>query len=298
MIVPFAVSLFVLASCGGPQDPKQPPPPAPPPAQPQSPPAMTPEAQKLLDEVKAQFTAEGIVFDAKAQTVTVPAFVNAPPEPIEYLLIHKKGKRHEAVFVTAAKPSVLNAALLLLGLTPGKNASYVEKDPMPTLEEVQKGVDPLIVTPPQGEPFWMTVRWKTPEGKVEHHCVEDMILDLGTQKPVTGCTWVYLGGRMARIYKKEPEVYVADFEGNLVSICYLSPDNHLATMVHANARDDQNWWTTVLVPPPETPVEFVFHKTRSPQHVARDDRLAKEAAADQAKAKAGDAAKPAGETGK
>lgn len=247
-------------------------------------PAAPPDPQQLVEEVKQQFQKEGIVFDAKAQTVAVPAVVNNPQDPIEYLLIHRKGKRHEAVFVTKSKPSVLNAALLLLGLQPGKNASYVEKNPPPTLEEIQKGADPLVVTPPQGTPFWMTVRWKTPEGKAVEHCVEDMILDLGRQKPLANCSWVYLGGRMAKIYKDEPEVYIADFEGNLVSVCYLSPDNHLGTLVHENARDDTNWWTTTLVPPPDTEVEFVFHRVMPPLHVEREKRLKKEAAAEQEKA--------------
>lgn len=274
------VSLLSFASLKA-QDPQKP---AVPPA--------APDPQKVLAEVLQQFQKEGIVLDSKAQTVSVPAMVNHPQDPIEYLLIHKKGKRHEAVFVTKSKPSVLNAALLMLGMQPGKNASYVEKDPAPTLEEVQKGADPIIVTPPQGMPFWMTVRWKTPEGKQEEHCVEDMVLDLGKQKPLANCSWVYLGGRMAKIYKDDPEVYIADFEGNLISICYLSPDNHLATMVHDNARDDQNWWTTTLLPPPETEVQFVFHRLMPPLHVEREKRLQKEAAEAKA-AEAKDAKEPA-----
>lgn len=274
------VSLLSFASLKA-QDPQKP---AVPPA--------APDPQKVLAEVLQQFQKEGIVLDSKAQTVSVPAMVNHPQDPIEYLLIHKKGKRHEAVFVTKSKPSVLNAALLMLGMQPGKNASYVEKDPAPTLEEVQKGADPIIVTPPQGMPFWMTVRWKTPEGKQEEHCVEDMVLDLGKQKPLANCAWVYLGGRMAKIYKDDPEVYIADFEGNLISICYLSPDNHLATMVHDNARDDQNWWTTTLLPPPETEVQFVFHRLMPPLHVEREKRLQKEAAEAKA-AEAKDAKEPA-----
>ncbi len=299
MIAALTLPLFVLAACGGSQDParvprapQSPPSPAPSPPGAQDP-AVAPEVQKVLDEVKAQFAAEGITVDAKAQTVGVKAVVNSPRDPVEYLLIHRRGKRHEAIFVTSAKPSVLNAALLMIGLQPGKNASYVEKDPPPTLEQVQAGVDPLIVTPPSGNTFWMTVRWKTPEGKDEEHCIEDMILELGTQQAVSECSWVYLGGRMARIYKDEPEVYVADFEGNLVSICYLSPDNHLATMVHANARDDQNWWTTALLPAPDTEVQFVFHRTRPALHVAREQRLQREAAAkDKAAKDAGDGKDP------
>lgn len=281
MIVRVLLVSMVSFACLCAQDPQKPvAPPAP------------PDPQKVLAEVLQQFQKEGIVLDSKAQTVSVPAMVNHPQDPIEYLLIHKKGKRHEAVFVTKSKPSVLNAALLMLGMQPGKNASYVEKDPAPTLEEVQKGADPIIVTPPQGMPFWMTVRWKTPEGKQEEYCVEDMVLDLGKQKPLANCAWVYLGGRMAKIYKDDPEVYIADFEGNLISICYLSPDNHLATMVHDNARDDQNWWTTTLLPPPETEVQFVFHRLMPPLHVEREKRLQKEAAEAKA-AEAKDAKEPA-----
>jgi len=269
MMLRLAATAFALAAaCAaqGSQDGKQPPKPAP---------AAT-DPQKVLAEMKEQFAKEGIAFDLQAKTVSVPAVVNKPQDPVEYLLIQKKGKRHEAVFVTMAKPSVLNAALLLLGLVPGKNAGYVEKKPAPTLEEVQAGVDPIIVTPPQGEPFYMTVRWKDAEGKPVEHCVEDLLLDLGTQKPIVDCSWIYLGGRMAQIYRNEPEVYIADFEGNLISICYLSPDNHLATMVHQNARDDRNWWTTNLLPEAETAVDFVFHRGESKLHGERKRRLEKE----------------------
>ena len=98
--------------------------------------------RKLLAELQRQFDAEKIAVDLRAQTVTIPVVMNAPPDPIEYLLIHRKGKKHEAMFYTHSKPSVLNGALLLLGLQPGQNASYKEKDPPPTLEEVEAGVDP------------------------------------------------------------------------------------------------------------------------------------------------------------
>ncbi|MFN7669493.1 MAG: YdjY domain-containing protein [Planctomycetota bacterium] len=265
-----AATFFALAACcaaQGSPDGKQPPKAAPAAADP----------QKVLAEMKQQFQKEGIAFDLEKKTVSVPAVVNQPQDPIEYLLIHKKGKRHEAMFVTMAKPSVLNAALLLLGLVPGKNATYVEKQPAPTLEEVQAGADPIVVTPPQGEPFFMTVRWKDSEGKPVEHCVEDLLLDRTTAKSIVDCSWVYLGGRMAQIYRNEPEVYIADFEGNLISVCYLSPDNHLATMVHSAARDDQNWWTTSLLPAAETAVEFVFHRGETKLHAERRLRLSKAA---------------------
>jgi len=234
------------------------------------------DPQAVLKEVLASFKKEGIKLDAKARTVTIPVVVNRMQDPIEYLLIHRKGKKHESVFITETKPSILNAALLMIGLEKGKNARYVEKDPPPTLEEVQNGADPVIVTPPQGKPFFMTVRYKPegkPDGEVVELCVEDVLLDLTTQEPMGECAWIYLGGRMAQLYKNDPEVYIADFEGNLISVCYLTPDNHLGTMVHERARDDQNWWATTKLPKEGTEMEFVFHAVKPKLHAKRSERL-------------------------
>ncbi|MBX3464586.1 MAG: hypothetical protein KF830_15565 [Planctomycetes bacterium] len=259
--LPFCCSLLLAALCG--QRPGE----APPPEDP---------AAKVLGELREQFQREGVELDAKALTVAIPAVVNQPQDPIEYLLIHRKGKRHEAVFWTRTKPSVLNAALLLLGLEPGKNATYVEKDPPPSLEEIEAGADPIVVTPPSGMALWMTVRWRDGDGKPVEHCVEDLLLDLRTQKPIVDCSWIFLGGRMAALYRGEPEVFVADFEGNLISTCYKAPENHLATIVHADARDDDNWWTTPLLPEPETEVTFVFHRRETKLHRERQARLRRE----------------------
>lgn len=277
---------------GGAQDPK---PATRPGAEAQKPqdPAQKPTAEQLLAEMKAQFAKEGLELDAKAGTLTIKAFVNEARDPIEYLLVHRRGKRHEAVFWTSAKASLLNGALLLLGLEQGKNATYKEVEPMPTLEEVQNGAETVIVTPPQGKPFWITAHWTTPEGEAKACCVEDLLLDLGTGQAVESVAWIYLGGRMAQIYRNEPEVYIADFEGNLISVCYLSPDNHLGTMVHERARDDQNWLATGLLPPVDTEVKLVVHKQKPKLATEREARLAKAKADAEAK-DAGDA-KPAAE---
>jgi hypothetical protein len=62
-------------------------------------------------------------------------------------------------------------------------------------------------------------------------------------------------------------------EGNLVSTCYMSPDNHLATMVHKDARDQQNWWFTDKMPPHDTEVQLVFHRVEPELHKERQKRL-------------------------
>lgn len=231
-----------------------------------------------LQEMQAQFAKEGLVLDVKAGTLTVPAVMNAPQDALEYILIHRRGKRHEAMLWTKAKPSVLNGAMLLLGFTPGQNAKAEEIVPFPSIEEVEKGAETVKVTPPKGMNVWFTVKWTTAEGKVVEYCLEDLLLDLTTQRPVAGCSWVYIGGRMGQLYRNEPEVFVADFEGNLVSSCYMTPDNHLVTIVHERGRDQHNWWLTSKVPEPDTEVLFTIHRQQPKLHQEREARLAKEAA--------------------
>lgn len=269
-----AVSVAALPP-GAAQDPKPGQRPGSQEPSPKAPTTPPPTAEQVLAEMQAQFAKEGLELDAKAGTLSIKAIVNEARDPIEYLLVHRRGKRHEAVFWTSAKASLLNGALLLLGLEQGKNATYKEVEPLPTLEEVQAGAETVIVTPPQGKPFWVTAHWTTAEGEAKACCVEDLLLDLGTGKPVHATAWIYLGGRMAQIYRNEPEVYIADFEGNLFSVCYMSPDNHLATMVHERARDDQNWLVTELLPPVDTEVKLVVHKQKPKLAVEREARLAK-----------------------
>ncbi len=243
------------------------------------------DAESVVQQVLQQFKKEGIELDAKAETVTIKAVVNEPQDPLEYLLIHRKGKKHEAMFYTKSKPSVLNAALLMLGMQPGQNAKAEEIKPAPSIEEIEKGAETVKVTPPKGMTLWMTAKWTTPEGKAVEYCIEDLLLDLSTQKPVVDCTWVFLGGRMAKFYKDEPEVFAADMEGNLVSTCYMYPENQLLTIAHKAGNDQHNWWLTDRVPPPETEVEFVFHKKEPKIHIEREKRVQKEAA-EEAKKKA------------
>ena len=62
------------------------------------------DPQQLLQEVLQQFQKEGIELDAKAQTLTIKAVVNHSQDPLEYLLIHRRGKKHEACAPEPRRP--------------------------------------------------------------------------------------------------------------------------------------------------------------------------------------------------
>lgn len=241
----------------------------------QDPPAGA--AQDLEKEFLDTLAEAGIEFDREAKTATIPAMVNRLGDPLEYALIHRRGKTHEALLITEVQPSIMNAALLALGLEPGKNATYKEKDPPPTREEVEAGADFVDVFPPEGMPLYLTVSWttETEDGKEERHeeAIEDLILDMTTGETVDTMQWIFLGGRMAALYRGDPPVFVADYEGNMVSICYLDPPNHLATMKHERARDDMIWWRTEKCPAPGVEVKVTFHKNKPKAVEEREKRL-------------------------
>lgn len=283
-------------------------------SRPQDPAALREEGLKALVE-------HGITLDLAKKTVTIDAIVNAPPDPIEYVLVHRRGKSHEAMFLTEVKPTSLNAALIMLGFEPGKNADYKEKNPLPSLEEVEKGAPTVDIIHPEGMPVWMTVSFARadanadakgdakpdakPDAKTETKTetktdakgdatvtlpLEDLLIDIQAQRTVTAQSWVFLGGRHASLYKGEPEVFVADFEGNLVSCCYLLPHNHLVTMKHERSPDDQNWWIADAMPPPGTKARFTFHREMPQVSKDRETRVQEELKKQAASRPAGGAA--------
>ena len=87
--------LSLLATCTA-QEPK-----------PAQKPEPTADAAAVVAQVLQQLKDEHIAIDLKAKTVTIDAVMNQPPDPIEYLLIHRRGKMHEAIFFTNSKPSVI-----------------------------------------------------------------------------------------------------------------------------------------------------------------------------------------------
>ncbi len=255
------------------------------------------------------FAKNGITFDMKQKTVTVDCVMGRPDQALEFLLVHRKGKDHESLLVTKAKASTLNAALLLIGLVPGKNARVEQKDPLPTIEEVKAGARVVDVFAPEGQPMYMTAKWQyevTDEesGKTkivkDEAVISDMIRNEMTEKAVADDTWIFLGGMMGALYRGEEPVFLGDYQGNLVSIVYKQPKSHLITMSHEFASDEQVWWYTDICPPPSTPIKLTFHFAKPELEVLREARLKKEDAAAKKAAAKKAAAKGEGvdETGK
>lgn len=247
-----------------------------PPVKPQKP---DPAREKAREMLRGYLTKEKITVDFDRRTLSIPVVVNRARNDLEYLLIYPTGKKHEALLITESKPSVIKAGLQAIGMVPGKNADFKKKDPMPSEAEIAKGAEPYDFVPPSGQEMWMTVSFtdKATKKKVELP-IEELLLDWAENLSVTGNSWIYLGGRMAQLYRGEAPVFMADYEGNLISTIYRYPNNHLFTIHHARGRDETNWAMTPKCPPPGTEMTLTFHAVKPPIVAAREARMAREAA--------------------
>jgi hypothetical protein len=220
-------------------------------------PASIPAA--VLKELVEKLKVGGVELDVPAATVTIEGEIQVTGDFLEYLLIGRTGKAHEALVRCEVKGSVLKAGLMALGFQDGRNMDYREKNPPPTEEEMKKGADFVEVIPPNGQTIYLSLQWQDENAKTRRYRTEDLWIDVRTELPPAKCRWVYFGGREAALYKGEPPVFVADYEENLVSLCYMKPDNHIITIDHDAARDDKIWWPNMkLLPPRGTPVKMLF----------------------------------------
>jgi pyruvate/2-oxoglutarate dehydrogenase complex dihydrolipoamide acyltransferase (E2) component len=117
---------------------------------------------------------------------------------IEFLLVSKGGKAYESVFETAVKAEPLDHALKQLGLKPGA--------PPATAEALPTG--PGVV---------MEVVWKDGSGKEQRFPVEEMVLDVVENRPLSGLKWTYTGSKITEDPETERKVLMASQTNNLVS---------------------------------------------------------------------------------
>ena len=154
----------------------------------------------------------GIAVDKAKRTVTVDAKV-APRKlphlaevyPIEVVATFPyregvKGKAHETVLVTDAKPSDVHRALESLGLKPGKPA---------------RGENAAA----EGPEVSVTIEVPQPGGAAKRLTLDRVLIDPKTKKPMPkGVKFRFTGSAMTRPDPGKPAVYGADVTGTLVAL--------------------------------------------------------------------------------
>ena len=217
-----------------------------------------------LKQLKKLLEKDGVHLDLKKKQVSVDGTIRIVDDFLEYVLTGPRGKTHETLVVVPSKGSSINAGLLALGLKPGTNCKSVPILPKPTEKEFREGAPMNRLVPPKGAPkkgsqVWLALSWKDAKGKTSTYRIEDLILDLQAGGPIKDVEWIYLGGRMAPLHRNEPPVFITDYAQNFVSAYYVFIPNHLITIHHKRAANDQNWWPNrTLLPARGTKVKLIF----------------------------------------
>lgn len=232
---------------------QEPPPPGP----------ADPSRAALLGQLESQ----GMRVDLERGLIEIDAEVCQIYEPLEYLLIvQPRGKDHEALFAAhGLSAAALNAAMLLLGVEPGRNGQLVPRDPPPTRAEYEAGVPDYTVENASGDGFYLYVGWERQrdDGTLDRYfCrAEDLILNVRSERTYRRGRWVYLGSRFIKPHKDAPEMFAADAEGNLISLVYFPYANHLLTGADPEADNQYVWYpNTYQLPPIGHPVRFLFSR--------------------------------------
>ena len=189
-------------------------------------------------------------------------------EPLEYLIVKQRGKDHEALFILdeGLSAAALNTGMLLLGVSKGENGRLVSKDPIPTREEYEAGVPLYDVEHASGDGFYIYAGWEREllavdgeESKRERFFfrAEDLVINSRRGDTYRRGKFVYLGSRFIKPHQDAKELFAADAEGNLVSLVYFDPANHLLTGSDPEADDQYVWYpNSWLLPAIGTPVKL------------------------------------------
>jgi hypothetical protein len=189
--------------------------------------------------------------DLEHGVVSLPASVLVRGELLEYLLVGPAGAAHESLFTTRVRPSVLNAALLLSGVKAGENARWKRV-------EGESDEGPRALLPPSGDGFYLYAGWRE-GGETYFFRVEDLLANLETGRAMRRHRWVFLGSRFAALREDEPEVFLADVEGNLVNLAFFFEGNTLVTAALEECLEQTIWVANAwLVPPRGEPVRLFF----------------------------------------
>jgi hypothetical protein len=226
-------------------------------------------ADPALAQLVAALGAQGVHVDPAAGALWIPVRIEVRDELLEYLLVGPAGATHESLFSTPVRASVLNAALLALGVQPGRNATWRARDPKPTEEELRAGMAPYEVTLPAGDGLELTVVWRQ-EDELFRFRVEDLLRNLLTGASMQRHPWIYLGSRMLPPDPRKPgstktepavEQFAADVYQNLINVSFFSEGYTLLSAALPECVEQTIWLPNAwLIPQRGAEVALFFSR--------------------------------------
>jgi len=207
-------------------------------AQPDSSPGLV----EVFPHVRADRDAGVVEFDA-----FVPMTIDDPEQVVflEVIVCTRNSKEHETLLATDARPSNIHAALLLIGMEPGKPGSWrIGED------------DEIVHVPPRGPAVEVEFVWTDKHG-VEHadHPATWVVND-NTGEALPQRDWVFAGSRFVDWTppgRDEPvKVYDADYSGTLIGLATFGTETLAwpAVISHDSTVEEPVWIVSAEHAPP------------------------------------------------
>lgn len=181
-----------------------------------------------------------VEIDKARRTLTFPAAVLMREGAVEYLVVTRKGKIHESVFVTQIEPRDLHLAALLLGVEPSADLGPADAS----------------VRVPAAAALQCFVEWDRngPPARINLH--EALAIAPAGQttpaKPAPATLWLYNGSRV-----QQDGTFVAQRDGSIVSII-RDPDALINYPGDTRDDDEAHLPNDPALPQLEHPVRIVL----------------------------------------
>jgi hypothetical protein len=183
---------------------------------------------------------ESVWIDAARKEVVVGGRIALDRGPIEFFACPAGTKEHESIVATQSSARLVHAALLAIGLEPGKPVSF----------------DPEYVAA-SGPRVQVRVRWTKPDGTAETVDVRQWVRDVRTGKPLEA-DWVFAGSSFWTDPADGREYYQAD-GGDLICVSNF-PTATLDLPVESSQSNEALLFEAFAdrVPPRGTEVELIL----------------------------------------
>ncbi len=187
----------------------------------------------------------GVRIDLEAKTVEFDGFVpvdahndETPNVYLELFVCSPDTREHESLVVSSVRPSHIHAALLMIGLEPGKPGAW----------SVEEGETTYV--PPDGDKAIIEFVWTDKDGAVRVDDATTWVRHVETGAPFPSEPFVFAGSRF--VTRQGAERYDADGAGTIIGLATFGSELLAWPRVisHESAVDTPVWIASRATTPP------------------------------------------------
>jgi len=188
----------------------------------------------------SRFKIGRVEFDKAKRTLTLPAAVLMREGAVEYLLVTRRGKVHESVFVTDAEPQNIHLAALLLGIQPSSDL----------------GPEDTRAAVPRSAALQASVEWDKNGPPASIHLHQALAIAPAGETipagPAPATLWLYNGSRI-----QKDGTFVAQREGSIISVI-RDPEALVNYPGDTRDNDEIHLPNAAVLPKLEHPVRIIL----------------------------------------